>query len=212
MPIIQQSGITNCNKTSIAFTKIFRKDSYSYRRNSSPSATGSVSQRNSNNISRKLNTTSKRVNLQKPSTRTSSTKPLIVYTVRDNNNLYYNLSAQLLPYSNVVLWYYQNSSTIGIPLRLTLSIIYTLLRIITTSIKTITSRKLPITLEVVSQILLKSSARKSISSTLYIKSLITQESQQIERTLSILTYIALLIVLIPLQRILILRARYRLGE
>ena len=204
MPAIQQSGSTNYNKTSIASTRIFLKDSPTCQQNSSLSITKSIGSRKSSGNSN--NTTSHiHVNLQKPSTRTSSTKPSTVYAVR--STLYYNLSAQLPPYSNVVLQYRRSSSIVDIPLRLTLSTTRAFLRVTTkTPAKTATTRKLPITLvalEVVSWILSKSSTRKSVSSTLYIRTPTTQASQQIERTLSILIYIASLIVLISLQRILL---------
>ena len=205
MPAIQQTSTTSCNRTSIASTRIFLKDSPSYQQNSSLLATISISLRKINGDSN--NTTSyTHINLQKPSTRTSSTKPLTVYAIRSNNNIYYNLSAQLPPYSSsVVLQHRQSSSTVGIPLYLTLSITYALLRIITieTPTKTATIAKLPIilvVLEVVSRILLKSSTKKSVSSTLYIKTPTTWASWQIERTLSTLTCTALLTISIPLQK------------
>ena len=204
MPAIQQSGLTNCNKTSIASTKISLKDSPSYQQNLNRSTTKLVSSRKSSGNNN--NTTSyKRINLQKPSTSTSSIKPSIVYTVK--STLCYNLSAQLPPYSNVVLQCYQSNFTTGIPLCLTLSITRALLCVTTkTPAKTATTGKPPtilVALEVVNRILSKSSARKSVSSTLYIRTPTTQVLQQIERTLSILTYIASLTISIPLQRMLI---------
>ena len=199
MPTIQQNSSIDYNKTSIASIRIFLKDSPSYQQNSTRSITKSVGLRKSSESN--SNTTYKRVNLRKPSTSISSTKPLIVYAVR--STLYYNLSARLPPYSNVVLRYRQSNSTIDIPLRLTLSTIHAPLYIITTPVKTATTRKPPITLvalEVISQILSKSSAKKLVSSTLYIRTPMTQASQQMERTLSTLTCTTLLTTSTPLQR------------
>ena len=210
IPAIQQSGSINCNKTSIASTRIFLKDLLSYQRNLTCSITKSVGSRKSSGsnstTSYKYNTTSKRVSPWKPSTKSNSTKPLIVYAVR--STLCYNLSAWLPPYSNVVLRYRWSNSTVGIPLRLTLSTtrVPLCVMIMKTLAKTDTTGKLPIilvVLEVVSWILLKSNAKKSVSSTLCTKTPTTWESWQIERTLSILTYIALLTVLILLQRMLL---------
>ena len=89
----------------------------------------------------------------------------------------------------------------GMPLRPTLSATRVLLRVITTPAKTAITRKLPITLvvlEVVSRILSKSSTRKSVSLTPYIKTPTTWESWQMERTLSTLTYTTLLTASTPL--------------
>ena len=92
----------DCNKTSTASIRIFLKDSPSCQQNSTHSTTELVDSRKSSGSN--SNTSRIRVNLWKPSTKINSTKPSIVYTIR--STLYYNLSARLPPYSNVVLQHY----------------------------------------------------------------------------------------------------------